>query len=321
MDSSINMQYFPPENHMNPQKEEIDLSEIWNAIWSGKFLIIVIVVLFSISSALYAIKQPNVYKATTKLAPSGEQNGAGGLLKMAGQFSGLASLAGINLGGGGGVNKLGITLEVLKSRAFIERFIVKYDLFVNLFAVKGWNPKLGQLEIDTEIYDINNDKWLFTINSRENSRPTLWMAYKQFKSLFNVLVDQDTGMITLSVEHYSPEVAKHWLEWIVQDINETMREQDVLYAENSVNFLTEKLSSTQLADMQTMFYQLIEEQTKTIMLAEVSKEYILRTIEPANTPDERAKPNRVVMVILGTLLGGIIALMVVLIRHFKFRYK
>lgn len=68
--------------------------------------------------------------------------------------------------------------------------------------------------------------------------------------------------------------------------------------------------------MQTVFYQLIEEQTKTIMLAEVSKEYVLKTIDPANAPEEKAKPKRALIVVLGTMLGGILSVLIVLIRYF-----
>jgi len=68
--------------------------------------------------------------------------------------------------------------------------------------------------------------------------------------------------------------------------------------------------------MQTVFYQLIEQQTKTIMLAEVSQEYVLKTIDPANAPEEKAKPNRALIVILSTMLGGILSVLIVLIRYF-----
>jgi LPS O-antigen subunit length determinant protein (WzzB/FepE family) len=95
-----------------------------------------------------------------------------------------------------------------------------------------------------------------------------------------------------------------------------MREQDKIEAQNSIDYLTKKLQETQLSDMQTVFYQLIEEQTKTIMLAEVSKEYVLKTIDPANAPEEKAKPKRALIVVLGTMLGGILSVLFVLIRYF-----
>ena len=53
------------------------------------------------------------------------------------------------------------------------------------------------------------------------------------------------------------------------------------------------------------------------MLAEVSKEYVLKTIDPANAPEEKAKPKRALIVVLGTMLGGILSVLIVLIRYFS----
>ena len=69
--------------------------------------------------------------------------------------------------------------------------------------------------------------------------------------------------------------------------------------------------------MQSVFYQLIEEQTKTLMLAEVSDEYVFKTVSPAKVAEEKAKPMRALIVILGFMLGGMLSVIIVLIRHFR----
>ena len=305
---AMNSTEFYQQKHL-PGDDEIDLAELWRAIWSGKLLIIAISALFAILSVIYAINQPNIYRATTLLAPASEQGGAGGLAKMAGQFGGLASLAGINLGGGG-TDKTGLALEVLKSRVFIEEFINKHQLIVPLMVAQGWDAESNKLILNDKVYDENANAWLV------ETAPSQWQAYKAFIASLSITKSAETGMITLAIEHYSPEVATQWLLWLVNDINATMREQDKVEARNSIDYLSKKLQETQLADMQTVFYQLIEEQTKTIMLAEVSQEYVLKTIDPANAPEEKAKPKRALIVILGTMLGGILSVLIVLIRHF-----
>jgi uncharacterized protein involved in exopolysaccharide biosynthesis len=311
---AMNSNEYHQQNHL-PEDDEIDLAELWHAIWSGKLLIIAISGLFAISSIIYAINQPNIYKATTLLAPASEQGGASGLAKMAGQFGGLASLAGINLGGGG-TDKTGLALEVLKSRFFIENFINKHQLLVPLMAANNWDINTNTLIFDDEIYNTKTKTWLREVEAPKQPEPSLWEAYVAFKEILSVATDKETGMITLTIEHYSPEVATQWLKWLVNEINVTMREQDKVEAQTSIDYLTEKLQETQLADMQTVFYQLIEEQTKTIMLAEVSKEYVLKTIDPANAPEEKAKPKRALIVVFGTMLGGILSVLIVLIRYF-----
>jgi LPS O-antigen subunit length determinant protein (WzzB/FepE family) len=68
--------------------------------------------------------------------------------------------------------------------------------------------------------------------------------------------------------------------------------------------------------METVFYQLIEEQTKNMMLTKVSAEYVLKTIDPAQVPEKKSGPKRALIVVLGTILGIILSIIVVLIRYF-----
>ncbi|MFT5812267.1 MAG: hypothetical protein ACI9VT_000001 [Psychroserpens sp.] len=311
--NAMNSKEFHQQHHLI--EDEIDLAELGSAIWSGKLLIIIISAIFAISSIYYAINQPNIYKATTLLAPASEQGGASGLAKMAGQFGGLASLAGINLGGGSS-DKTGLALEVIKSRVFLEKFINNHQLLVPLMAVKSWDVNTNTLIFNDEIYNEITKTWVREVKATKKPEPSQWEAYRAFKELLSITTDKATGMITLEIEYYSPEIATQWLLWLVSDINNTLREQDKAEAQRSIDYLTKKLQETQLADMQTVFYQLIEEQTKTIMLAEVSKEYVLKTIDPANAPEEKDKPQRALIVVLGTMLGGILSVLIVLIRYF-----
>lgn len=290
-----------------------DLVELCQSIWLEKKLIISITLILTVLSSIYAINQPNIYRASTLLAPAGDQGGASGLSNMAGQFGGLASLAGINLGGSG-TDKTGLALEVLKSRLFIENFIKKYQLLLPLMATEKWDPNTNTLILNDEVYDASKKVWLIDIKAAKKAEPSPWKSYKKFMDIMSVSVDKETGMITLTVEHYSPLIAKQWLIWLVSEINNTMREQDKSEAQRSIDFLSKKLQETQLADMQTVFYQLIEEQTKTIMLAEVSQEYVLKTIDPANTPDENAKPKTALIIAISFIFGVFLSLFIVFIR-------
>ena len=312
VDAMNSTEFYP---HHLYEDDEIDLAELWSAIWSGKLLIIVISGLFAIASILYAINQPNIYRATILLAPASAQGGAGGLAKMAGQFGGLASLAGFNVGGGS-IDKTDLALEILKSRLFLEHFITRHDLIAPLMAAKGWDANSDELLFNENLYNVETKMWVGDSQSGVKPEPSIWRAFKSFRTIFSIINDKSNGMITLTLEHYSPEVATQWLFWLVRDINTAMREQDKAEAQRSIDYLTVKLKETQLADMQTVFYQLIEEQTKTIMLAEVSQEYVLKTIDPANAPEEKAKPKRALIVVLGTMLGGILSVLIVLVRYF-----
>ena len=112
-------------------------------------------------------------------------------------------------------------------------------------------------------------------------------------------------------------LAKQWVDWLVTDLNDYMRNKDLKNAERTIDYLTQQLNSTSIADMQTIFYQLIEEQTKTIMLANVRQDYVLEVIDPAVVARRRSETKRALICVLITLLGGFISVVYVLVRSFR----
>ncbi|WP_324738143.1 Wzz/FepE/Etk N-terminal domain-containing protein [Pseudoalteromonas sp. CuT4-3] len=293
--------------------DEIDLRELFTVIWQGKLIVIALTILFAVASVFYAISLPNVYKSEALLAPAEAQQ-QGGLGALAGQFGGLASLAGVNLGAGGGVDKTQLALEVLKSRKFSSEFIQKYNILPNLMAAKAWNRETNTIVYDEELYIAEQNKWIREVKAPFKAEPSMQEAYKEFRKIVNANLDKESGMITLAVEHVSPYVAQQWVKWLIQDINKTMKARDVLEANKSTEFLTQQLDQTKIADIRAVLYKLVEEQTKTIMFANVRDEYVFKTIDPALVSEEKFKPKRALICIFGTLLGCFIGVTIVLIR-------
>jgi len=313
-----NNEYVQSHNN-NIADDEIDLRELFAVIWQGKWLIIAITTLFAVASVVYAINQPNIYKSEALLAPA-EQEGSGGLAGLAGQFGGLASLAGVNLGGGSS-NKAQLAIEVLKSRQFTSDFIQKHNILPDLMAAKTWDMQTNTVVYDSEMYDAQNNKWLREVEAPFKPEPSMQEAFKVFSKIISASTDKESGMVTVSVEHVSPSVAQQWVSWLIEDINKSMKERDVLEAVKSTDFLTQQLEQTKIADIRAVLYKLVEEQTKTIMFAKVRDEYVFKTIDAALVPEEKFKPKRALICVLGVLLGGMLSVMIVLIRHYAAKDK
>jgi len=293
--------------------DEIDLLELFKALWRGKWWILLTTITGAGIAVAIAIWLPNVYRAEALLAPSAEQQG-GGLGALAGQFGGLASLAGINLGGGG-ADKTGIAIEVAKSRQFVTAFVRKHQLEVPLIAAIKADKRSGDLILDPEIYDDAAKQWVREVPAGKSIEPTDWELVKAFNAITSVSLDKKSGLATVAIDYYSPQLAKQWVDWLVADLNQTMKQRDVADAERNIGYLKTQLAKTSVADMQTVFYKLIEEQTKTLMLAEVNQEYVFKTLDPAVVAEEKAKPKRALIAVLGTVLGGMVGVMLVLIRY------
>ena len=51
------------------------------------------------------------------------------------------------------------------------------------------------------------------------------------------------------------------------------------------------------------------------MLAEVRQEYVFKTIDPAVAPEEKSKPSRALICLIGAFFGAIFGVIIVLIRR------
>ncbi|MQF47942.1 Wzz/FepE/Etk N-terminal domain-containing protein, partial [Vibrio parahaemolyticus] len=153
-ESNPNYLPYPPQS----TDDEIDLRELFKALWKGKWIIIATTFIFVIGSVLYALSFPNIYKADALLAPTESSNG-GGLSKIGGQLGGLAALAGVNLSGVE-MSQAELAVQVMKSRQFVESFINRHGLLVPLMATKSWDMANNKLVVDDNIYNPTSEKWL-----------------------------------------------------------------------------------------------------------------------------------------------------------------
>ncbi|WP_050939296.1 Wzz/FepE/Etk N-terminal domain-containing protein [Vibrio harveyi] len=308
-DPNPNYLPYPPQSQSTG--DEIDLRELFGALWKGKWIIIATTFIFAIGSVLYALSLPDIYKADALLAPAESSNG-GGLSKMAGQLGGLAAFAGVNLGGNG-TSQADLAIQVMKSRQFIENFVEKHDLLVPLFAIKGWDLNSNTFLFDRDIYNPQTGEWLRAPKGLRGSKPTQQEAFQLFRSNLVIAQDKDSGLYKVSLTHYSPYTAQQWLNWLIKDINEVMRERAITDASQNLAYLNIQLKKTPIADMQSTFYKLIEEQTKSLMLAEVQEEFVFKVVDPAVVPELKDTPKRAIICAVGALLGVMLGIAIVMV--------
>ena len=294
--------------------DEIDLKELFLVLWSGKWLITAVTSLAAAISVVMALSLPNIYTASALLAPA--ESSGGGLSGLMKQYGGLASLAGVSLPGSEEGSRAQLGIQLMKSRAFIGDFVERRDILPELMAVEAWDAGSGQIVFDPESYDAASKTWVSEVEPPKSNAPSAQKAHKAFAAILGVSQDKQTGYVTVSIDHQSPIVAAQWVNWLVEDVNAAVKAQDVAEAEKSIEYLTQQVANTSLADLQAMFFELIQSQTETVMLAEVRPEYVFKTIDPAVVPEQKSKPNRALTCVLGTLLGGVLGVVIVLIRHY-----
>ena len=293
--------------------DEIDLRELFSVLWAGKTKIIAITAVFAVASVMYALSVPNQYKATALLAPA--QSGGGGLSGALGQLGGLASLAGVSIGGGES-SESQIAQEIMRSWSFVEGFIAENDLAVPVYAAEGWSKGSNELQINQDAYDSEGNEWLIEDDSGVVGPPSSWALFNAFSERVAVSEDKKSGLVTVSIEYYSPQIAKQWLDLYISAINKHMQERQVEKVSNNISYLEAQIEKTSIAEMREVFYTIIEEQTKNKMVAEASPDYAFVAVSPSMVPEEKSQPKRALICILGTLLGGMLSVLLVLVMHY-----
>lgn len=291
------MNQTPPTN--TPADDEIDLFELWGTLVEQKALILKITLACVILAAAAAFLMTPKYEARV-IASFTEQEKSGSSM-LAGQFGGLAEMAGVNLGGGGGKDA---NLAYLDSRGFVEAYIAENNLLPILFE-SNWNEASKTWK---------ETPWKFW---KENKPPSLWQGYKLFsEKILSISMDKKTGIVTLTILWKDREQAVEWANGLMKKANETLRQRTIEETQRSLDYLEKELQKTSVVDVQNTIYRVMESQVKTMMMANTQEQFAFKIIDPAIVVDEDAfvKPKRPLIIALGAFGGLFIGVIIIFIR-------
>lgn len=270
--------------------EEINLAVLWDIVWHGKWRIIAVTTVFALASVAFVLLATAWYRAEVLLAPAEEKTAP----SIAAQFGGLASLAGINVNGGGTAEPV----AVLNSREFARAFIQDYQLLPVFFSDR---------------WDASGNRWL---GDDADEWPDIRDAVRFFhERVLRVVDDRQDGMVTVAVEWTDPEVAAEWASALVRRLNARLRERALREAEKNLAYLQGELTQTNMITLQQSIGRLLETELQKSMLARGNEEFAFRVIDPASPPKNPDWPRPLLFVAVGIVLGGFLGVFSVLLGH------
>ena len=287
--------------------DEIDLRELFNVLWTAKKLIILITAIFAIGSVAYSLSLNDYYKSGS-IFIARSASGNQGLS----QYSGLAAMAGITLPSSSGEDKAAQMIELIKSRKFVKHLMTFESILPSILAAKRYNNRTQELLFNQKLYESETKTW------KNNEIPSYLKAHSAYLDMLSIRQDKKTGFIYINIEHISPVFAKDFLELIIRESNELLRKKDMDESKQGLEYLTSELSKTPFVEIKESINALIEVQLETQMMAQINQDYILTEIEPPFIPEQKSKPSRSFICVAGTILGGILSVLIVLIRHYSF---
>jgi len=301
---------------------EISLGQILLVLWKRKVLIAVCATTAAIMGATYALMTTPIYAAAVIVQPVAD--GSGSLSGLSSQLGGVAALAGINLGGDAAAKKEGY-LAFLRSRTLGEMFIDRKDVAPHLFSeswdsrTSAWKPKKRRPVLG----------FISSVSARlsgEEPRPglnrlgpSMWEVYERLdKDVRAIIESSQTDLVTIQFRFRDPRLAADWANSYVALGNEELRLRSVAEANRAIQYLNEQAEKTNIADLRSTIYRLVERQLEQVMLANTQQDFAFHVIDRAVVPERRSHPNRLLIVLVSSLGGlAVGALLAVLTARYR----
>jgi uncharacterized protein involved in exopolysaccharide biosynthesis len=263
---------------------EFDMVSLCRVAWANKPLVAVTAGVITLIALVFALIAIPTFRAEAVVTIVEDNHmGGGGLQSLANQFGGVASLAGISLGAGGGHAQE--YQAVLTSRRLVEEFVKRDGVLA-----------------------------LLQHNAKEPLHP--WFAVESFKrGILKIDEDKVKGTTTVSIEWTDPVIAARWANGLVALANELIRTRARDDSSRNIDYLNKQVAQTNVVELQRVMYNLIETETKTLMLANAREDYAFNIVDPAVVPELRASPRRTLRVLSGLVIGLVVGVLVAWVRN------
>ena len=309
------MQESHSNKHPNDFEDEIDLRELFNVLFQGKWIIFSVTAFISIIGVITSLLMPNIYESKALLAPVSQSSGIPAALQS---YSGLAGLAGISLPSGGNNSNSTQAIQKLRSLSFFENNIFPKIFLPDLMALESWDAGTNTLNYDESIYNLNSNTWIDNPDSK-NKIPSAQESFNAFGGLLSLSTDIKTGFISITIKHQSPYIAKEWVDLLINEVNYFYKQKDKSESERAVSYLNEQIVMTSLSEIKKVISELLKEETQKLALIEANDFYVFDFIDPPAVMEKKSEPQRSRISIVIALLGGMLSIIIVFIKYYFFR--
>jgi uncharacterized protein involved in exopolysaccharide biosynthesis len=271
--------------------ESVSFSPLVELVGARWRLLVLSTVLGLTAGIAVSFLMPRQYEAHVLVAPVSEDQSASSLSLLASRLAPLAGVAGISLGTGD-ISKQAL-IATLTSRRFVDAFVSEYQVDKEVFA-RQW--------------DSQRKSW------RPNRRGKIPSAQDTYefvtRQVLSVNDDKRTGLVTVVVRWRDRNKTALWANALVVMLNQTARALVMQETKESIQYLTEELTKTDIVDLRQSMFSVMQTQLNRRMLATVRPEYAFRVIDPAIVPDvdKYVAPLRLLFAAAGAGAGALLAL-------------
>ena len=292
--------------------DEIDLRELFGALWRGKLLIAVCVITAISLASLYLRAAERKYTVTYVFAPVASDDTGPNLSGL----GGLASLAGVSLPSSSS-GDFKTFKYLLKSEEVASVVLEDEELVKQIFAAE-WSAQ-------SEIYRRPPDgpytphiRMLKKLLTGEDpsayvapnaARMSDWM-----RDAFAASEDRDTGFLTLSSETAKPAMMLEVMERVTRETDRLLKERYIQSSEQTMGFYQHQLARARAREHREALAKLIAQEDQKLMLASKGSFFVAEPLTNPSVSLHPTSPKASLVLALSVVLGGFFGAAIVLIR-------
>ena len=211
---------------------------------------------------------------------------------------------------------------LLTSKSFFMDFVDRRKIVIPLIESRGWDESENIIFTNFGDYSIPFNSEAKNDSNMEylQDNKIMHAAYIEWrKNILKVKSDPLTGFYTVSITHHSPNFSKNVVDWLVEDINNSMRELEINQSNRALETLEAELANNILPDMKNVISSLIRENMQRKTLASSTEDYIFTILDPAYKPEFKSSPKRLLILIATLFLVFSIHSLFILFKFFKLR--
>ena len=292
--------------------DEIDLRELFIALWRGKWLISLCVVIAIALASLYLRTAEKKYTVSYVFKPVASEEGRPNFAGL----GGLASLAGVSLPSSSSGDFTAFKM-LLKSEE-VATLLMADDVLIQTIFSSEWDAETGSFQRPPPGQLTPYKKMIKAVLLGEGETayvpPNAARLANWISNGFSVSVDRDTGFLTFSSETTKPDLSLEIISRVASETDRLLKERYIASAEQTMTFYQSKLAAARAREHREALAKLIAQEDQKLMLASKGSYFVA---EPLTTPSVSlypTSPKASLVLALSVVLGGFFGAALVLIR-------
>ena len=291
---------------------EIDLKELFKAIWAGRILILFCIFISIFIASYYLHNAERKYTVEYLFQPVSKDSGTSRLSGL----SGLASLAGVSLPSATTGDFQ--TFQILLQAEEVAANLMQDHNIIKKIYKNEWNDEEQKFEepaFSLKSRAIITIKTLLTGDIKRDYMPpnagrlSFWLNRN-----FSSSEDKNTGLLKLTSQTSHPDLLLQIMSSVTTIADQIIKDRFLKNGRQSVSFYQKKIAASRSRESREALAQLIAQEEQKLMLASNGSFFVAKPLTTPTISLSPTSPKPSLVLALSVVLGGFLGTALILVR-------